>query len=78
VTRRVSSGGLLRRRAAAVHRQAEVQDQPKLDAAILTSFAGAALTLASIGLYSLFMLIVSDRTREIAVRLAIGASPAER
>jgi ABC-type antimicrobial peptide transport system permease subunit len=33
--------------------------------------------LASIGLYSLFMLIVSDRTREIAVRLAIGASPAE-
>ena len=52
-------------------------DQPKLDAAILTSFAGAALMLASIGLYSLFMLIVSDRTREIAVRLAIGASPAE-
>ena len=52
-------------------------DQPKLDAAILMSFAGAALMLASIGLYSLFMLIVSDRTREIAVRLAIGASPAE-
>jgi predicted permease len=52
-------------------------DQPKLDAAILISFAGAALMLASIGLYSLFMLIVSDRTREIAVRLAIGASPAE-
>ena len=50
-------------------------DQPKLDAAILSAFAGAALTLASIGLYSLFMLIVSDRTREIAVRLAIGASP---
>jgi predicted permease len=52
-------------------------DQPKLDAAILTSFAGAALMLASIGLYSLFMLIVSDRRREIAVRLAVGASPAE-
>jgi predicted permease len=52
-------------------------DQPKLDAAILTSFASAALTLAGIGLYSLFMLVVSDRTREIAVRLAVGASPSE-
>ena len=52
-------------------------DQPKLDAAMLTSFASAALALAGIGLYSLFMLVVSDRTREIAVRLAIGASPGE-
>jgi putative ABC transport system permease protein len=52
-------------------------DQPKLDAAILTSFASAALALAGIGLYTLFMLVVSDRTREIAVRLAIGASPRE-
>jgi len=51
-------------------------DQPKLDAAMLGSFASAALALAGIGLYSLFMLFVSDRTREIAVRLAIGASPA--
>ena len=51
--------------------------QPRLDAAILSSFASAALALAGIGLYSLFMLVVADRTREIAVRLAIGASPAE-
>ena len=52
-------------------------EQPKLDAAILSLFASAALTLAGIGLYSLFMLMVSDRSREIAVRLAIGASPIE-
>lgn len=52
-------------------------DQPRLDAAILSSFASAALALAGIGLYSLFMLVVADRTREIAVRLAIGASPGE-
>jgi hypothetical protein len=50
-------------------------DQPRLDAAMLSSFASAALALAGIGLYSLFMLVVSERTREIAVRLAIGASP---
>jgi putative ABC transport system permease protein len=50
-------------------------DQPRLDAGMLATFASAALTLAAIGLYSLFMLMVSDRTRELAVRLAVGASP---
>ena len=52
-------------------------DRPRLDAAMLTLFAGAAVTLAAIGLYSLFMLLVSERAREMAVRLAIGASPRE-
>ena len=52
-------------------------DQPRLDAAMLSSFASAAVALAGIGLYSLFTLVVSDRRREIAVRLAIGASPGE-
>jgi putative ABC transport system permease protein len=50
-------------------------DQPRLDAAMLGLFAAAAVTLAAIGLYSLFMLIVAERAREMAVRLAIGAAP---
>ena len=50
-------------------------DRPRLDAAMLGLFASAAVTLAAIGLYSLFMLIVSERAREMAVRLAIGAEP---
>ncbi len=50
-------------------------DQPRLDAAMLSLFASAAVTLAAIGLYSLFMLIVSERSREMALRLAIGAEP---
>ena len=50
-------------------------DQPRLDAGMLGTFATAAVTLAAIGLYSLFMLMVSDRTRELAVRLAVGATP---
>jgi hypothetical protein len=52
-------------------------DRPRLDAAMLTLFAGAAIALAAIGLYSLFMLLVSERAREMAVRLAIGATPRE-
>jgi putative ABC transport system permease protein len=52
-------------------------DQPRLDAAMLGLFATAAVTLAAIGLYSLFMLVVSERAREMAVRLAIGADPVE-
>ena len=50
-------------------------DQPRLDAAMLGLFAAAAVTLAAIGLYSLFMLMVTERAREMAVRLAIGAAP---
>jgi hypothetical protein len=50
-------------------------DQPRLDATMLGLFAAAAVLLAAIGLYSLFMLVVSDRAREMAVRLAIGAEP---
>ena len=42
---------------------------------MLTLFAAAALLLAALGQYSLFMLVVSERTREVAVRLAIGAEP---
>jgi putative ABC transport system permease protein len=50
-------------------------DRPRLDATMLSLFASAAVTLAAIGLYSLFMLIVSERAREMALRLAIGAEP---
>jgi putative ABC transport system permease protein len=52
-------------------------EEPRLDAAMLGVFASAALTLAAIGLYSLFTLVVAGRVREMAVRLAIGAAPRE-
>ena len=45
-------------------------------ASIISTFAVVALVLALIGVYRAFWFFVGQRTREMAVRLAVGASPA--
>ena len=64
----VSAVGTLDRDVAAV------LARPRMQAILVTSFAVIAVILAVIGVYGLIAYVVTQRTHEIGIRLALGAT----